>query len=190
MRWYDFGGIPLSGRTKGNAVHEVVMVAGGIGDQFCRLRLANLVRGAPLRCACPALWREARAESAKDEAADVLPERCRHPSLAVVRRNLHGSNAVGQCHWQGQGQGQGCPPSRMHHSRNWWSAIHHHLGDWRADYRKRHIDFCVCNLTHAARSVRLRAGHRQPPLSHSIGQALPCRGLAICRADGVLRWMA
>ena len=38
-----------SGHGKGDAVHEVVMVASRIGDQFCRLRLANLVRGLRVR---------------------------------------------------------------------------------------------------------------------------------------------
>ena len=86
---------PPSRHGKSDAVHDVVMVAAGIGDQFCRLRLANLVRGPRhYDVRALALWQEARAESAKGEAADVFPERCRHPSLAAVRRNLDGSNAV------------------------------------------------------------------------------------------------
>src|SRR6266849_7338428 len=125
---------PLSGRGEGDAVHDVVMVAGEIGDQFCRLRLANLVRGPRhYDVFALALWREARAEGAESEAADVFPERRRHPSLAAVGRNLDGSNAVAAVPGNAADGDRGARLHRCATRMTGDQRIHHHLGDWRAN---------------------------------------------------------
>src|SRR5262249_57388267 len=77
-----------------HAVHDVVMVAGRIGDERRRLGLPDDVAGARHHRELAALGRDREAERAEREAPEILAERRLLPGLAAVGRHLDRADAV------------------------------------------------------------------------------------------------
>src|SRR2546421_12154675 len=83
-----------SRHIEADAVHHVVVITGGILDQFAGLGLADLVDGARHHgLLARRLRHKIVAEGAEGEAAEILAERGSHPGLAAVARHLDPADA-------------------------------------------------------------------------------------------------
>src|SRR6266446_1685632 len=84
-----------SARIQRHAVHDVVVVPGGIVDQLRGLALTDLVGGARHdRLLASRPGRESERPGAESEAAEILPERCGDPGLAGVARHFDCADAI------------------------------------------------------------------------------------------------
>src|SRR5262249_18914962 len=123
--------VSSSSHVEGDAVHDVVVVAARIVDQFARLRLADLIGGACHdHLLAGRLRQKIVAEGAEGEAAEILAQRCGDPSLAAVARRLDPADAVAAVPGDAADGGRSHPHVRavrgIGHQR-----VHHHLGDRR-----------------------------------------------------------